>query len=658
MKKRLLTKTLLTAAGLLVGMSSAWAVDINATVKMTYVDYNNADTSFGEIAAGETAKSGYNKISGGAVAFVNTGWGVNYITYLQVDASAVPAGATITSAKLTFDQSGSTDSKRTTGVGVGYNSSEWSSSLTYNSADKTITTVGDVVWTTTKAAGTFESKEIDITVAFSGDADNIVTILLYETAAAGCYIKNPSVAISYTTETAYNVTFTETNGVTAVVTMNGTNVTSGTSLPNGTYEFSAKADGYKDYNGSFTVSGAAKEVTFTMVAKETWNYTVKGVDGESNDLGVVASGSAYESEQVTYYYPEFILSGTTLYQKKQNGSNPYWGTSATLDSNNKEFTVTYGDGTISDVVFYKEAEEIEGFTAKTTNNATIRCSNGTGGIVSGSVKLTTLPKGKYKIFGQVWGTTGLTAGVTLNGADVWALASTGSLASSTSEEFNVPAETDLYIYTTGGNDNHMLDLIYIVKTGDGDASLPVSVTAPGYATLVSDYALDFSSSSIKAYTVKVASQGVATLTEVGQVPAKTPVLLYAAGGATEDIPVIASATALENNDLVAGTGAAVATTDGDYTNMILNVVDDQVGFYFAADQTVAANRAYLHIATTLAPDAEAGAPMVIEFADEVTGIEAVEAETSASGIYNLAGQRVAKAQKGLYIVNGKKVIVK
>ena len=29
-----------------------------------------------------------------------------------------------------------------------------------------------------------------------------------------------------------------------------------------------------------------------------------------------------------------------------------------------------------------------------------------------------------------------------------------------------------------------------------------------------------------------------------------------------------------------------------------------------------------------------------------------------AGIYNLAGQRVSKAQKGLYIINGKKVMVK
>ena len=41
-----------------------------------------------------------------------------------------------------------------------------------------------------------------------------------------------------------------------------------------------------------------------------------------------------------------------------------------------------------------------------------------------------------------------------------------------------------------------------------------------------------------------------------------------------------------------------------------------------------------------------------------TGIEAVETENGAQVIYDLAGRRVAKAVKGLYIINGKKVYVK
>ncbi|MBO6012779.1 MAG: hypothetical protein J6P82_04600, partial [Bacteroidales bacterium] len=176
---------------------------------------------------------------------------------------------------------------------------------------------------------------------------------------------------------------------------------------------------------------------------------------------------------------------------------------------------------------------------------------------------------------------------------------------------------------------------------------------------------DYSSATdIEAYTVKVESKGVAKLYPVDQVPANAPVLLYVEGATkdiTENIPVIASAAALENNDLVAGTGAAVATNETieevEYTNMILwRDETNPIGFYFAYDQDVATNRAYLHFASSLAP--AANAPMAIQFSDEVTGIEQVNAAESAAACFNLAGQRVAKATKGLYILNGKKVLVK
>jgi hypothetical protein len=47
------------------------------------------------------------------------------------------------------------------------------------------------------------------------------------------------------------------------------------------------------------------------------------------------------------------------------------------------------------------------------------------------------------------------------------------------------------------------------------------------------------------------------------------------------------------------------------------------------------------------------------FDGNVTGIGAVKSINKEDGAYyNLAGQRVAQPQKGLYIVNGKKVIIK
>jgi hypothetical protein len=66
-----------------------------------------------------------------------------------------------------------------------------------------------------------------------------------------------------------------------------------------------------------------------------------------------------------------------------------------------------------------------------------------------------------------------------------------------------------------------------------------------------------------------------------------------------------------------------------------------------------ANTAYLHISDP------AGARTFYAFEDDITGIDTMNQDTKADGQYfNLAGQRVAHPAKGLYIVNGKKLIMK
>ena len=179
-------------------------------------------------------------------------------------------------------------------------------------------------------------------------------------------------------------------------------------------------------------------------------------------------------------------------------------------------------------------------------------------------------------------------------------------------------------------------------------TVSVTVSDAGMATYVPSYDLDFSASEIKAYKAKVTAKGVCTLTEVANVPAGTPVVLVKDGGATENIPVMTGATAVSENDLVAGTGETVETEDGDYTNMILNNVDGKVGFYFANGQTVATNRAYLHFDSSLAPaeEGESTARSMRIVFDGVTSVDNVEAAVEA------------KAQDGKFIENGKIVIVK
>ena len=206
----------------------------------------------------------------------------------------------------------------------------------------------------------------------------------------------------------------------------------------------------------------------------------------------------------------------------------------------------------------------------------------------------------------------------------------------------------LSIANTGNT--HMTDVSIVKVTSES-----VTVSEAGYATYVSEYDLDFTDTNIKAYTAKVSS-GKVVLTQIEKVPAGTPVVLYCEGGVTEGVPLATSTDTAEDNDLLAGTGAAVATTDGDYTNYILNNVNNEIGFYKANGQKVAANRAYLHVSNSEIPTT---ARLTIVFED-ATGITSLVNSDGVNSeiIYNLNGQRVTTPKRGLYIVGGKKVLKK
>ncbi len=184
----------------------------------------------------------------------------------------------------------------------------------------------------------------------------------------------------------------------------------------------------------------------------------------------------------------------------------------------------------------------------------------------------------------------------------------------------------------------------------GPTSESVTVTSAGYATYCSENALDFTGKDIKAY-VGTKNGDKLTFTPITQVPANTGLLLVYKDGKTEDVPVIASATAVENNCLV-GVNEETTINSNDY---ILNVVNGGAGFYKAGEYTtLGAHKAYI-------PAAAVGGNVkgfTIDFEDDATAIEMVNGQSSMvnGSIYNLAGQRLSKTQKGINIVNGKKIL--
>ena len=179
-----------------------------------------------------------------------------------------------------------------------------------------------------------------------------------------------------------------------------------------------------------------------------------------------------------------------------------------------------------------------------------------------------------------------------------------------------------------------------------------TVTDAGWATAITHYAVDFTGvEGLEAYTATVADSKV-TLTKAGAVPAGTPLVLK---GETKAVPVVESAEAV-TNDLKGSNDYGWEITDSEYERATfygLTISNDMAKFVKLNKGIIAAGKAYLEIV-----NGSGARELSVVFSDDTTGINAIAAENGAEGVYNMNGQRVAAPAKGLYIVNGKKVVLK
>ena len=183
-----------------------------------------------------------------------------------------------------------------------------------------------------------------------------------------------------------------------------------------------------------------------------------------------------------------------------------------------------------------------------------------------------------------------------------------------------------------------------------------TITKAEYATFVSPYATDFSTTGITVYTATDNTTYV-KLNEVagGQVPANTPVVLYKAGadGSAIDVPVIASADPVASNDLSVVGAGGLSDEDGVY---VLAKKANGVGFYlWDKSKTLNEGKVCLRTGGSSAREFlsfdEGETTSLREIRNEELGMKNAE-------YFNLNGQRVAQPTKGLYIVNGRKVVIK
>lgn len=177
-----------------------------------------------------------------------------------------------------------------------------------------------------------------------------------------------------------------------------------------------------------------------------------------------------------------------------------------------------------------------------------------------------------------------------------------------------------------------------------------------YATFSSACACEFVGAEV--FTVNVEGENI-VLNEVAskQVPANTGVLVKSTANVVA-VNRLETAPAIEGTNLLKPASEQMTEGFKFYKLAYDNYAEKTgLGFYWGAENggayTVKPGLAYLAV-----PEAQAANVKGFSFDGTQTGINGVEATTAKGAIYNLNGQRVEKAQRGIYIQNGKKFIVK
>ena len=230
-------------------------------------------------------------------------------------------------------------------------------------------------------------------------------------------------------------------------------------------------------------------------------------------------------------------------------------------------------------------------------------------------------------------------------------------------------DATLYDYLTSGNNSvefkktntsYDVFLQYDLYASPSEV-VSTTIGATGYSTFSSPVPLNFSGvSGLTAYVAKSVGDGKVTLTSVTTAPANTGLVLKGTAGESYNIPVGTSAETPASNLLV---GCIVETTvakdaTSGFNNYVLVNESGTAKFQSLVDNgaTVGAGKAFLKNGAY----STGARSLQIVFDDETTGISRIENKELKveNSVYDLQGRRMTKPSKGLYIVNGKKVIMK
>lgn len=410
-----------------------------------------------------------------------------------------------------------------------------------------------------------------------------------------------------------------------------------------------------------------------------YTITISGKDARSNETKTVTFVDGTNSWKNVYAYVYYPVTSTV---DSDAGYAAWSGQKITTSQSSIEI-----GGTDYNVYTFS-CKEYEGCPLKVIFNDGGSNETAAFELVDGKQYRYGLPAGKYvlagsnnTIFPSGWTAESSTQELKDNGDGTYSYTLTNiDLNANDLFEFKVvdiansalvyyPSATNVS-YKVNDNATYDFDIAFNPTTPSVDITgkRHVAIDAKGFTSFSSGHYLDWSSvenaAPYMATLTGEAGNKKALLSKVTATNAGQGALIKGTPNAIAK-PVIASVTnTFEGNLFVATNGTAIsASTDGSY-NYVYSAAPNP-GFYKLVNEDldaekVKANGAYLHTTEPLAEEAASRVSWI--FDDEVTGISQIEntqpATVKNTVVYNLNGQRVMNPAKGLYIVNGKKVIIK
>ncbi len=443
-------------------------------------------------------------------------------------------------------------------------------------------------------------------------------------------------------------------------------------------------DGEGTYEGNHYVITAAEAPSMTLVADAASNVlnvpvrapytatlTVTTTIGGEAQTPVVTNLTETDDKVCawSYAYPMYVKYNNVYYIADNTETFGEDGSFTDGESIEKSVSYTNAD---ANVVFFSEAEATPGTNYSYSNG-------GTGYVAAQNkrdrgISVGTLAAGGYEFIVKITAANKRSVVIRQSTNDPLATVGTSNEDTKTGvkKASLILDATVSNLYINGANSgtektNQSEDFDYVIVKKLGSIS-PTFAEGYNYRTFASEFALDFKhATGVSAYYAEKISDGKVVMTNVetvdgsGTVAANTGLFLKKTADEIS-VPIVVSGSDLSTiNSLFQGLGAGVGIMpETNYSKYVFGVKDDEVAFFKigSTPAQVATDKAYLKVSSP------ASARLSIVFADEeeendATGISNVAAQKKNDGVYyNLSGQRVNLPAKGLYIQNGKKVIVK